>query len=291
MLENWLDVVGCPHCCGPLSLAGNATPALLCRGCSERFAVEGGIAVLLRQEDADRLARFSQSYREARLAEGWQPLAAKQARALPYGQPPGYTPLYWEVRRQSFCALMGLLAREGPSPAAGPVADVGAGSGWLSYRLAQVGYPVLAIEASRDTAFGLGVATAHYLSEVPFLPVQGDLEHLPIQPGKVSLIIFNASLHYAAGLEGTLRHAAQALQPGGRLIILDSPIARRPHPGTGRGDRHLGRLELDAALLEAGLRPRWIEVRRGVRWQVRQLKVWLKRVPRFSYPMIFAEQI
>jgi SAM-dependent methyltransferase len=186
---------------------------------------------------------------------------------------------------------MGLLAREGPPPAAGPVADVGAGNGWLSYRLAQLRYPVLAIDASRDRAFGLGAAVAHYLSEVPFLPVQGDLAHLPLQPNKVSLVIFNASLHYAADLEGTLRNAAQALLPRGRLIVLDTPIARRPHPGTGQGDRHLGRQELDMALFEAGLRPRWIEVRRGLRWRLRQLKVWLKRAPRFSFPMIAAERI
>jgi hypothetical protein len=35
---------------------------------------------------------------------------------------------------------MGLLAREGPSPQSGPVADLGAGSSWLGYRLAEAGY-------------------------------------------------------------------------------------------------------------------------------------------------------
>jgi SAM-dependent methyltransferase len=289
VLEDWLDVVGCPSCCSPLLLTDDATWPLRCRGCGERFAVDGRIPLLLRREDADRLARFSRQYREARLAEGWQPLTAEQARALPYGRPPGYPPLYWEVRRQSFCALMSLLAREGPSPAAGPIADLGAGSGWLSYRLAQAGYRVLALEASRDTAFGLGAAEAHYASDAPFLPVQGDLERPPLLNSRLGMLLFNASLHYAADLENTLRRAAQALQPRGRLIILDTPIARQPHPGTGHGDRHLGRGELHQALIEAGLRPRWIGVRRGNRWQSRQLKVWLKREPRFSFPIVAAD--
>ena len=32
----------------------------------------------------------------------------------------------------------------------GPAADLGAGTGWLSFRLAQIGYQVLAVDASRD---------------------------------------------------------------------------------------------------------------------------------------------
>jgi SAM-dependent methyltransferase len=174
---------------------------------------------------------------------------------------------------------MGLLAREGPSPAAGPVADLGAGIGWVSFRLAQLRYRVVAIEASIDRDFGLGAAERYFLPEVTFVLSQGNLEHPPLQVGAMGLIIFNASLHYADDLEATLRRASLALRPGGRLIVLDTPIVRRPRSGTGQGDRHLGRHELDAALLAAGLSTRWVPIRRGLSWWWHRIKALLKRDP------------
>jgi SAM-dependent methyltransferase len=284
MLTDAWDALGCPYCCGALAPAEDDGGALRCLACGEQFATEGTIPILQRPEEGSELARFAQQYQEARHREGWQRLTPDEARSLPYGQPPGYPRLYWEVRQQSFCTLMQLLARQGPSPADGPAADLGAGFGWLSYRLAELGYRVAALETSRDESFGLGAA-------VQFVLIQGDLNHLPFQPGRWALVIFNASLHYAADLERTLWRGAQALQKDGWLIVLDTPISRRPHPGTGRGDRHLSRPELDAALAKAGLRPRWIKVRRGPRWRSHQLRAWLRRDPVFSFPIIASDRI
>jgi SAM-dependent methyltransferase len=209
---------------------------------------------------------------------------------LPFRKPAGTPALYWEVRRQSFCALMDVLTREGPAPAHGPAADLGAGTGWLSYRLAQIGYQVLAVDASRDADWGLGAAEQHYLPRVHFQPVLGDLQYPPLLAATLGLIVFNASLHYASDLEGALLRAARALKPMGRIIILDTPIARRPRPGTGRGDRHLGRQELREALRAADLSCRWITIRRGLRWRRHQVKAILKRDARFSFPMIVADR-
>jgi SAM-dependent methyltransferase len=195
------------------------------------------------------------------------------------------------VRRQSFEALMNLLAREAPGAGGGAAADLGAGTGWLSVRLAQAGYAVLAVEASLDQDFGLGAILAHCPPAVEVQLVQGDLEHLPIQYGKLGLAVLNASLHYARDLGGTLRGVAGCLRRGGRLIVLDTPIARRPRPGTGEGDRHLGREELHQGLIEAGLAPRWIRVRRGLTWTRRQVAAWLRRTPRFSFPVVVANRI
>jgi SAM-dependent methyltransferase len=290
MLDGWWDVVGCPYCRGALQSTNNVERPIGCLSCGERFAVADGIPVLLRHQDADRLAGFSRSYQEERLREGRLPLSVEQAQALPYGQPPGFPSLYWEVRRQSFCALMRWLAREGPSPAGGPTADLGGGIGWLGYRLAQLRFRVLAVDASRDEAFGLEAARTYYSSLASFLPIQGDLEHPPLQAGRLSLIVCNASLHYASDLESTLQRVADALRPGGHMVILDTPIARHPRPGTGRGDRHLGRQELHSALLDAGLRPRRMAVQRGWRWRMHQVKALLRGDARFSFPMIVAER-
>jgi SAM-dependent methyltransferase len=187
--------------------------------------------------------------------------------------------------------LMGILARQGPPPAYGPAADLGAGNGWLSYRLAQLGYSVLAVDASRDADWGLGAAERYYLPFVHFSLAQGDLEHPPLQADKLALIVLNASLHYAANLEATLCRLACALKAGGRLVVLDTPIARRPRPGTSQGDRHLGRQELHDALLAAGLSPRWVPIRRGARWRLHQAKTRLKGDPRFSFPMVLADRL
>ena len=289
--------MGCPLCRGPLRLDGES---LRCPACGHRFPVQNGVPSLVRREDAAALADFSRRYREARLREGWRPLAAEQALALPYGAPPGYPPLYWEVRRQSYEALMDLLSRQGPPPEAGPVADLGAGTGWLAHRLAGAGYRVLAVEASLERDFGLGAAAVYLTApRPPFLPVQADLEHPPLRRGRLSLAVFNASLHYARDLEGTLRRTAEALHGGGWLVVLDVPITRQPGPGGAPDDGHrsprrsrrsLDRWELEEALVAAGLRPRWVPIRRGPRWWAHQAKTWLKREARFSFPMMIAER-
>lgn len=281
--------MGCPYCQG--ALRPGRKGGLCCSECGHQFALRGCIPLLLRHEDAARLAGFSGDYREARLRDGWRPLTPEQMLALPYGSPPGYLPLYWEVQRQSYARLRRLLADEGPTPEAGPAADLGAGIGWLGYRLAREGYRVLVVEASLDDAFGLGAAEPYFSAGADFSPVQGDLEHPPLRAGGLALVIFNASLHYARDLDAALMRAARSLRPGGRLIVLNTPIARQPRPGTIRGDRHLGRDELGTALTQAGLRPRWITVRRGPRWWVYQAKAWLKGDARFSFPMVVADWI
>ena len=289
MTDDWKEVLGCPYCQGGLQLTDGDVVALECPACGKLFSMAGGIPRLLRHEDAGRLDRFSQEYRQARVGEGFGPLSREQALALPYGRPAGYPPLYWQVRRQSYCALLGVLAREGPSPAAGPAADLGAGIGWLSYRLAQLGYRVAAVEASLDETFGLGAARTYFSEFASLFPIQGDLEHPPLQAGQFGFAVFNASLHYAGDLRCTLDRASLALRPGGRVFILDTPIGREPQRGTGRGDRHLGQQELHSALLAAGLEPRWLSIRRGWRWWTHQLKASIKWQPRYSFPMIVAD--
>ena len=73
--------------------------------------------------------------------------------ALPVGDPPGFTQLYWAVRHESWAALVTLLTELGTAPLA--IADLGAGFPWLSHRLASLGHAVLAVDLSPDIDFGL----------------------------------------------------------------------------------------------------------------------------------------
>lgn len=284
-IEGWLDLLACPICRGSLRLKGSE---LCCMPCQRSYSVQDGLFVLMRPEDVRRFDEFGQRYREERLRDGWRPMTTKQALALPYASPPGYPALYWQVRRQSYDTLLQALSSRGAASAGACAADLGAGTGWLSYRLAQFGYRVVAVEASRDDMFGLGAAVAHYASRALFLPVLGSLEHPPLSHGQFQLVVFNASLHYAQNLEATLQQAASALAVGGWLVIMDTPIARQPRPGTGRGDRHLSRRELEDALAAAGLAAQWISVRRGPGWWFHQAKAMLKGSERFSFPLLMA---
>jgi SAM-dependent methyltransferase len=286
-LGDWSHVMGCPKCRQALGTVHEG--GVGCTGCGTHYPVLAQIPRLLPACQARAFAQSSHLYRKARLRDGWRPVTPEQALALPFGSPPGYSLLYWQVRRQSYRRLRRFLADEGPKPDAGPVADLGSGTGWLAYRLAQEGYRVLAVDASLDDVFGLGAAQPYVLAMSSlgrlFL-AQGDLEHPPLQDGCWSLVVFGASLHYASDLESTLCRAVCALQPRGTLVVLDTPIAPYPVPGTGRGDRHLGRQELSSAMTKVGLCVRWLSVPRSPRWWMHRVKAYLKRDAQFSFPLV-----
>lgn len=284
-LAGWLDILACPSCRGALKRQGDGV--LACPACPEQFPVSQGILSLIPKHRDAELEAHTRNYSQARRDEGWRPMTPRELAALPDGSPDGYPPLYWEVRRQTFEAFTRFLRQEGPTPGAGPAADLGAGTGWLAHRLAGYGYRTLALDASLDPDFGLG-ASALYRTSCPerFLPVQGDLAFPPLRQACFGLVVFNASLHYARPLGRTLQRAAEALRPGAYLVILDTPIARQPQPGSRLGDRHLGRRELEGALQDAGLQPRYVHIRRGPRWHAYRLRAALQGDAPFSFPMV-----
>ena len=106
--------------------------------------------------------------------------------------------------------------------------DLGAGVGWLSNRLAGLGHYPCAIDLNLDPRDGLGAAR-HYGGDWPC--VQAEFDRLPLADRQADLVIYNASLHYSTAYRATLAEALRVLRPGGRIVVLDSPIYRRDASG------------------------------------------------------------
>lgn len=297
MTGGWLDLLACPVCGGQLAPQDDGL-----RCAHDRAAYPRHVSGLLDlrppalREPADA---FAAAYRRARLAEGWCAWDAETARVLPLGQPPGFTRLYWQVRRESWAALRKIVTGFGPAPLR--LADAGAGFPWLSHRLAELGHQVVAFDLSGDADFGLGAArfypTADHrpltadgaFSPGRFLPVLGDLAVSPLAAGQFDGVVCNASLHYVDDLADTLNRLARALRAGGALIVVDSPIAGTSRRGDRPGSRVLGYEELANALRAAGLTPHWITVARGWLWQRHRLKNLVLRRPGFEFPVVVGQ--
>ncbi|HJZ50161.1 MAG TPA: class I SAM-dependent methyltransferase [Roseiflexaceae bacterium] len=109
------------------------------------------------------------------------------------------------------------------------VLDLGAGVGWLSNRLDELGHHPCAVDLNLDPRDGLGAAR-HYGGDWP--RVQAEFDRLPLADRQADIVIYNASLHYSTSYRATLAEALRLLRPGGRIIVMDSPIYR--HEASGR---------------------------------------------------------
>jgi ubiquinone/menaquinone biosynthesis C-methylase UbiE len=122
------------------------------------------------------------------------------------------------------------LARETGRPLR--ILDLGAGNGWLSYRMMTIGHEATAVDVRDDAVDGLGAAAGYdpHLPK-PFQRFVASFDALPVRGGSHDLAVFNASLHYALDLAATLREAVRAVRADGRIAILDSPFYRRAADG------------------------------------------------------------
>jgi SAM-dependent methyltransferase len=121
--------------------------------------------------------------------------------------------------------------------------DLGAGTGWMSYRLAMRGHHPVAVDILTDGRDGLGAAR-HYFEKQSFPRVDAEFDQLPVATASVDAVLYNASLHYSSNYSKTLREAKRCLRPSGRIVVLDSPVYRVPEHGEMmRRERHTQFLE------------------------------------------------
>ncbi len=178
-------------------------------------------------------ARFRAAYAEHRAAEGRGSRGVFELLALPYLRR-GPRASEWAVRARTYDRFVrAVVAPRARARAPRPlhVLDLGAGNGWLCYRLALQGHWCVALDWRRDAVDGLGAAAA-YRDHLPasFPRVAASFDGIPLARA-FDIVVFNAAIHYSSSLAQTIAEAARVTFPGGCVVILDSPFYRRASDG------------------------------------------------------------
>jgi SAM-dependent methyltransferase len=281
----WLPKFACPECRNPGLAREEGLAAFVCQRCGSSFDHCNGVYRFLSPRRAEAAEPFHRQYRLVREREGYRAASPGYYRSLPSVPRGDPHAAEWRIRRESLVHLErhALGGRHAPLHAL----DLGAGSGWLSHRLAAEGHRVVAVDRLDDEADGLR-ACRHYQVEVAL--VQADFDALPFGPGQFDLIVFDGSLHYAVDPGATLGEAGRMLAPGGTLAVMDSPMFASDGEGQVMVTEQLRRLEIEygldpavrpglgfltfAALERAagrlGLRGRFFPSRGPVAWRLRR---------------------
>jgi SAM-dependent methyltransferase len=144
---------------------------------------------------------------------------------LPFRDATGRNESQWRIRARTYRYLerhiLPLLERDSRPL---DVLDIGAGNGWLSYRLSLRGHRPVAVDLLTNEEDGLGAA-AHYAGAFRqmFPRFQAEMDQLPFVDSQFGLIIFNASLHYSEDYTRTMADAVRCLRNRGIVVIADTP--------------------------------------------------------------------
>lgn len=236
--SSWPEAVHmrCPSCkdeIGDLVLA-DAAASVRCEQCDFEIASRDGIWRALPPCRELYFRRFAADYAAIRRREGRGSDSADYYLALPFRDLSGRNAWQWNIRAQSFrCLERRVLAElEARSRGTLSVLDIGAGNGWLSYRLAMRGHDCVAVDLLDNDFDGLGAAR-HYRSNLrwPIAAVQAEMDHLPFSSRQFDFVVFNAAFHYSENYARTLSEAIRCLRPGGCVAILDTPWYERDESG------------------------------------------------------------
>jgi SAM-dependent methyltransferase len=213
----------CPRCKAEVD-------GLQCSYCQFQMEIHNGVVCALPPERVTYYAKFIAEYERIRAAEGRGSEGAEFYLALPYKDMSGRNSHQWEIRSRSYDFLIRHLLK--PSHGRGSILDLGAGNCWMSFRLALLGYGMVAVDLLTNENDGLGAAGHfHKHLSTPIPRFQAEATHLPFRDEQFDVIIFNASFHYAEDYEAALSEALRCLKPGGRVIISDTPWYSREESG------------------------------------------------------------
>jgi SAM-dependent methyltransferase len=201
-----------------------------CPACGFSIVIADGIAHALPAESVARYAQFMQDYERIRESEGRGSESEDFYLGLPYRDTSGKYREQWRMRARSYDYLARhLLDGAGRG---NRILDLGAGNGWMSFRLALAGYRPCAVDLLTNDCDGLGAAR-HYRTRLPelFSRFQAEIRCLPFADEQFDAAVFNASFHYAEDYEASLREAMRCVTKGGVVIISDTPWYSRRESG------------------------------------------------------------
>ncbi len=174
--------------------------------------------------------QFLNDYSTIRIAEGRGSSDPAYYLALPYRDLAGHNSAQWAIRAHTYTYFERRLLPRYERTRRRPldILDLGAGNAWLSYRLALRTHHPVAVDIFADPQDGLRAAR-HYPCPIPC--VEAEFDRLPFPASTFDLAIFNSSFHYSEDYTLTLSEARRCLRPEGAVLIMDSPIYRRPEHG------------------------------------------------------------
>jgi SAM-dependent methyltransferase len=220
--------MACPNCRRPMTAVSESEYRCEEEGFS--YPNENGIWRFLPPDREAYFGRFISDYENIRQAESRGAQDEQFYRALPFRDLKGNFKSDWKIRSISFQSLISnvIIPLEETTQRPLKAIDLGAGNGWLSYRLAEREHQVCAVDLVTNSWDGLG---AHIHYDLDFTPLQSEFDRLPLVANEVDLVIFNASLHYSEDFSTSLSEALRVLKTEGLVVIMDSPVYRDPDSG------------------------------------------------------------
>jgi SAM-dependent methyltransferase len=261
---------------------------------------------LLPEREA-HFARFVEDYQFIRASEGRGSTGDDYYLALPDRDLSGRNSGQWAIRARTFRYIeRRILPRiTALTQPALRILDLGAGNGWMSYRLARQGHAPIAVDLMTNDQDGLEAAE-HYKQWLPslFPRFQAELDNIPLADSQFDLAIFNASFHYSENYEKTIAEALRCTRENGTVLIADTPwysdeqsglrmleerralfVKRYGFPSDGLSslefltDQRLGQMES-----RFGIHWQVHEPYYGIRWQMRP---WLAKLRQQRNPSRF----
>ncbi len=200
MLPRLLELIVCPACHGPLTLASHSAQGdeilegrLGCGGCSRSYPITGGVPRLL--PDAERVSEEAQRTVD-RFGQQWNEF--------------DFLGPHYETQ------FLGWISPNTPETFRGKVVlEGGCGKGRHSALVSKWG-------AKDVLAVDLGSAVDACYRNTRGYPnvhvIQADLFHLPVKPASVDVAFSVGVLHHTPSPEACFEELVKTVKPGGRVI-------------------------------------------------------------------------
>ncbi len=229
----------CPVCCGEMeelnATVGPAQTKADCAVCNSSMLRIDGIWRAILPDRSKLLAGPLSTYEAVRKAEGRWSDNPDFYLSLPWKDTTGKFVEQWRIRAHSFRFMTRVILPicvKTLGKRCLRILDIGSGNCWMSYRLSLLGHRPVAVDLSVSPLDGLGAARHYWTDpELSFPRFQAEMDRLPFAAGQFDMVIFNASFHYAQNYEVTLRETLRVLNPGGIVLIVDSPTYRSEADG------------------------------------------------------------